>query len=70
MSEKLITKSLSEKDWQLVESALMGHTVTITSTCMTCKEVMPEESYNREMNESERLVYIVNVLQGRKEYQP
>lgn len=68
MNEKLISKVLSEKDWKLIEGALMGHTVTITSTCVTCKDAMPEKTYNREMDESERLVYLINVLQGRKEY--
>lgn len=68
MKEKLIEKSLSQKDWDLINSALMGQSVTIVADCQENKDIMPAESYNRDMNESERLVYLVNVLQGRKEY--
>lgn len=70
MKEKLIKKSLSQKDWELINSALMGHIVTIVADCQENKNIMPTESYNKDIKESERLVYLVNVLQGRKEYQP
>ncbi|RHW65437.1 hypothetical protein DZC34_09360 [Clostridium botulinum] len=68
--DMLMYKGLSKEDWELITSALMGHSVTMTSECMQCKDVMSKESYERDIKESERLVYLVNVLQGRKEYQP
>lgn len=52
MSENLITKSLSQEDWDLMSNALMGHSVTITSDCLASKEVMSAESYDRDMKES------------------
>lgn len=70
MKEELISKSLSQKDWDLINSALGGYIVTTVADCQENKNVMPKESYNRDMKESERLTYLVNVLLGKQEYQP
>lgn len=68
MCEKLIVKTLSEKDWKLVIDAMSESAVSRTSEAQEYKADMPKESYERNMNESDRLVYLINVLEGRKEY--
>ena len=68
MCEILVQRSLSERDWKLIISAMTESAVSKTSEAQMYKADMPKESYELNMSESDRLVYLVNVLEGRKEY--
>ena len=47
---------------------MLHDSVSMTSEALECKEVMPIETYERQMSESERLIYLVNVLDDKVEY--
>lgn len=53
---------LKKEDIELIKSAMLENSVTLTSSALGCKEVMPNEVYERDMNNANRLIYLVNVL--------
>ena len=61
-------ESLSKDDIQLIKSAMLESSVSLTSEALECKETMPKEAFERNMSNSKRLVYLVNVLNGVIEY--
>jgi hypothetical protein len=68
MSINLVKKELSQDDWELIISAMMDTTVSKKSISLLNKSTMPKEDYERYKIESDRLVYLVNVLNGIKPY--
>lgn len=61
-------ENLSKEDIQLIKNAMMESSVSLIADARECKEVMSKESYERDMTTAKRLVYLVNVLNGVKEY--
>lgn len=59
---------LNKKDIELIKSSMLERAVTLTASALECKEVMTEESYKKDMDNSDRLIYLVNVLNGVDEY--
>ncbi|MDU5208155.1 MAG: hypothetical protein E6441_00835 [Clostridium sp.] len=55
---------LIKEDKELIKSTMVAQSVSITAEAIQCKDVMPEEVYEREMKNADRLVYLVNVLNG------
>lgn len=61
-------ENLNKKDIELIKSAMLENSVSLISTALECKEVMPTECYDRDMKNADRLVYLVNVLNGVSDY--
>lgn len=61
-------EDLDNKDIKLIKDAMLQSSVTLISECEKCKEVMSQESYNKDRYKGERLVYLFNVLNNKKEY--
>lgn len=61
-------EELSKEDKELIKRSMLHDSVSMTSEALECKEVMPIETYERQMSESERLIYLVNVLDGKVRY--
>lgn len=60
--------NLKEEDIKLIKEAMLQNSVTITASCLENKEVMPKEAYEKDMNNANRLIYLVNVLNDVVEY--
>lgn len=67
-AKNLIPKILSNGDLKLIVNSLMENSVSIIAECEECKKVMGKETYGKEKERANRLVYLANVLDGRKEY--
>lgn len=61
-------ESLRKDDIQLIKFAMLESSVSLTSEALECKETMPKEVFERNMSKAERLIYLVNVLNGVIEY--
>lgn len=61
-------EDLKEEDKELIKRAMLHDSVSMTSEALNCKDVMPVETYNRQMDEADRLIYLVNVLNGKAKY--
>lgn len=61
-------KDLSKKDIELIKNSMLENSVSLTAEALECKETMPKEVFERNMSDSKRLVYLVNVLNGVVEY--
>lgn len=57
-------KNLNKEDMELIKKAMLENSVTLTAEMLECKDVMPKESFERNRAEANRLVYLVNVLNG------
>lgn len=66
-AESLIPKILSKRDLKLLVNSLMEDSVSIIAQCEECKNVMGK-TYDEEKKRADRLIYLANVLDGRKEY--
>lgn len=55
---------LIKDDQELIKSTIIAQAVSMTAEAIQCKDVMPEEVYEREMKNADRLIYLVNVLNG------
>jgi len=60
--------NLNKEDIELIKSAMLQNAVTLTSEALECKDVMPIEVYEKDMANSDRLIYLVNVLNDVSEY--
>jgi hypothetical protein len=61
-------ENLNKEDVQLIKDAMMESSVSLIADAKECKEVMPKEAFEKDMDRAKRLVYLVNVLNGVKEY--
>lgn len=61
-------EDLKEEDKELIKRAMLHDSVSMTSEALNCKDVMPVETYNRQMDEADRLIYLVNVLNDKVKY--
>lgn len=61
-------EDLKEEDKELIKRAMLHDSVSMTSEALNCKDVMPVETYNKQMDESDRLIYLVNVLNDKVKY--
>lgn len=59
---------LIKDDQELIKSTMLAQSVSITAEAIQCKDVMQKEAYEREMKNSDRLIYLVNVLNGKINY--
>ena len=55
-------EDLRKEDFELIKKAMMGHSTELLSEAVECKEVMPKEVYEENIEESKRLLYLVDVL--------
>lgn len=61
-------ENLNEEDISLIKTAMLENSVSLVSSALECKEVMPTECYDRDMKNADRLVYLINVLNGVSDY--
>lgn len=61
-------ENLSKEDIDLIKDAMLENSVSLVSSALECKEVMPIDCYERDMRNADRLVYLVNVLNGVSDY--
>lgn len=61
-------ENLSKEDIQLIKRAMLENAVTLTSEALECEYVMPKEVCEKNMSDSDRLIYLVNFLDGAYEY--
>lgn len=61
-------ESLRKEDFELIKSAMLGHATELVSEALECEAITPKEVYERNMEQSDRLIYLVNVLEGAYEY--
>lgn len=61
-------ENLSKEDFGLIKSVMLEHAIDLVSEALECEDVMPKEVYERNMKQSDRLIYLVNVLNGVYEY--
>lgn len=61
-------EDLREEDKHLIKSAMLHDSVSMTSEALNCKEVMPIETYKKQLSEADRLIYLLNVLNGVVKY--
>lgn len=47
---------------------MLAQSVSVTNEAIQCKDVMPKEVYEREMKNADRLIYLVNVLNDKVNY--
>ena len=59
---------LIEEDKELIKSTMLAQSVSVTAEAIQCKDVMPKEAYEREMKNADRLIYLVNVLNDKVNY--
>jgi len=59
---------LIEEDKELIKSTMLAQSVSVTAEAIQCKDVMPREVYEREMKNTDRLIYLVNVLNDKVNY--
>ncbi|MFR9290996.1 hypothetical protein [Clostridium paraputrificum] len=59
---------LIEEDKELIKSTMLAQSTSMVAEALQCKDVMPEEVYEREMNNAYRLIYLVNVLNDKVNY--
>ena len=57
-----------KQDVELIKSAMLENSITLTASALECEKVMPTEVYERDMNNANRLIYLVNVLNGAMDY--
>lgn len=60
--------NLRKKDKELIKDSMLNQSVSLTAESLECKDVMPKETYKRQMKEADRLIYLVNVLNNKVEY--
>lgn len=65
---KMKFENLSKEDIELIKRAMLENAVTLTSEALGCEDVMPKEACEKNMADSDRLIYLVNVLDGAYEY--
>ncbi|WP_027639412.1 hypothetical protein [Clostridium cadaveris] len=56
--------NLSNEDINLIKNAMLENSVSLVATALECKSVMPIEVYESDMQNADRLIYLVNVLNG------
>jgi CBS-domain-containing membrane protein len=61
-------EDLSKEDIELIKIAMLENAVTLRSEVLGCEDVMPKEVCAKNMDDSDRLIYLVNVLDGAYEY--
>ena len=61
-------ENLSKEDKDLIKRCMLNQSVSITAEMLQCKEVVPKETYEKEMRDADRLIYLVNVLNGKTHY--
>lgn len=61
-------ENLSKEDIELNKRAMLENAVTLTSEDLGCEGAMPKEVCEKNMADSYRLIYLVNVLNGVCEY--
>ncbi|MDU1587001.1 MAG: hypothetical protein E6860_15810 [Clostridium sp.] len=59
---------LIKEDQELIKSTMLAQSVSITAEALECKEIMPSEAYERDMKCADRLIYLVNVLNDKVNY--
>jgi hypothetical protein len=65
---KMKFEKLNQEDKELIKDAMKESSVNTISQSLQCKKVMSEETFDKEMNRGKRLVYLLNVLDDKKEY--
>ncbi|EHJ00413.1 hypothetical protein CDLVIII_3868 [Clostridium sp. DL-VIII] len=64
----IIYNGFKREDWELIKKAMCETAVALVGDCQECASVMPKESIERDMKDSDRLIYLINVLIGKEEY--
>lgn len=59
---------LREEDKNLIKDSMLQQSVSLTAEALECKNVMPQETYEKQMNDADRLIYLVNVLNDKAKY--
>lgn len=67
-ADKMKFEELCNEDIKLIKDSMLENSVSIIAECQESKSVLSEESFDKEMNRGKRLVYLVNVLNDKKEY--
>lgn len=60
--------NLDEKDMRLIKAAMFEGSISIASLAVESKEEISTECYEREMKKADRLMYLINVLNGVVDY--
>ncbi|WP_040413612.1 hypothetical protein [Clostridium thermobutyricum] len=61
-------ENLRKEDRELIKRSMLNHSVSLTSEALECKEAMSKEAYEKTMRDADRLIFLVNVLNDRKNY--
>lgn len=61
-------ENLRKEDRELIKRSMLNHSVSLTSEALECKETMLKETYEKTMRDADRLIFLVNVLNDRKNY--
>jgi hypothetical protein len=61
-------KELCNDDIKRIRSAMLECSVNILAACEESRKVMPEKSYKSDIEKADRLVYLVNVLSDKADY--
>lgn len=59
---------LNKEDIELIKNSMLKNSSTLMSEAFEYKEFMSDDMYEKEMAKSDRLIYLVNVLNGDAEY--
>lgn len=46
-------EDLKKEDKELIKNCMLNQSVSLTAEALQCKEVMPKETYEREMNNAD-----------------
>lgn len=60
--------NLRKEDQELIKRCMLNQSVSLTSEALTCKDVMPKETFEKTLDEADRLLYLVNVLNEKSQY--
>lgn len=60
--------NLKKEDKELIKDSMLRQSVSSKAEALECKGVIPKEIYEKQMNEADRLIYLVNVLNDKISY--
>ncbi|KOY65497.1 hypothetical protein [Clostridium sporogenes] len=61
-------ENLKSKDIELIKGAMVENSVSVIATCQECKNVMPIDSFCKDMERANRLIYLINVINDVRNY--
>lgn len=61
--------NLKLEDIKLIKDTMAENAINITITCQECKNIMPIDTFYKNMEVANRLAYLINVLNGVIDYE-